>query len=120
MTDWKKGDTVRSVRRPDYYVTVEAVHESSGRFWGIPQGGDSPLTYQISDFEKVEPFFEVGKKYKPCKKYKPYCGDGVFEPVRIDTDDEGRKFAYGCVTVGSGGQRWRIKDASVFTLWTEV
>lgn len=112
MTDFKPGDIVRDIVRDNDYYTIKvlAVHEESGRFWGININEHSPWTHKIEQFTKVEPFFEVGKKY--------VRNDATFEPVRIDTQSNNQKVAYGKVTyVDTGSSYWEAMR--VFRYWTE-
>ncbi len=111
MTDFKPGDIVRDRGGDDYTVKVLAVHEESGRFWGVNINGHLPWSYKIEQFTKVEPFFEVGKKY---------LRNGVtFEPVRIDTQSGGERVAYGKVNCGDTGcSYWETRR--IFRNWIEV
>ncbi len=109
---FEPGDIVRD-RLSGSTFKVLAVHEESGRVWGMPEGEGNPLTYLVEQFIKVEPFFEVGKKY--FHKQLPY----TFEPVRVDTESNGEKVAYGEVTYAdTGNSYWETKR--VFGGWTET
>jgi hypothetical protein len=111
MTDFKPGDIVR-YRRTGSTLKVLAVHKESGRFWGMPEGDGKPLTYLVEKCTKVEPFFEVGKKYVRDN------GD-TFEPVRIDTNSDGEKVVYGKFNYNNiSGIYW--VTVRVFGGWTET
>ena len=82
---FEPGDRVKS--KGNDWATVEVLAVHGDRFWGLGSSGSGPLTYESKNFEKIEPFFEVGKSY---------AGYGfVFRPVRVDKGSRGERYAYG-------------------------
>jgi hypothetical protein len=112
MSAINPGDTVRyvgprKVTKGDELLVL-AVYED--RFWGKTEEG-KPLTYKMSDYEKVEPFFEAGKTYN--------CVGDTFEVRYVEEDGSG-PVAIGILTSPSHRKGiWVTKRPNVFSCWDE-
>lgn len=109
----RKGD--RASKGGDTYevIAVHGVH-----LW--LKGADGmPYTDTMSGWEKVVPFFELGKSYHSGDRdtwqiYFQKSGQVVFQPQLIDTEKESmatteRRVAIGKMTLaGTGSHRWVV------------
>lgn len=112
MTAFKPGDRVKP-RNATWTGEVLATHEDF--IWvigGSKIGPGRPLSYLAENFEEVVPFFEVGKRYA--------IGGETFEPVRIDTDTDGSRTAYGKWAAKGGSVTWYIANSFHFKKADEV
>lgn len=113
---FEPGDKVR--HKDNHNRTgLEVLAVRGDRFWGLPPSGNGPLTYRTEDYEKIEPFFEVGKAYRR------WGSNTVFRPIRVDKGSAGGLYAYGSLTL-TGPRRDEIVSYGAFTgisygEWTE-
>lgn len=126
---FKVGDRVRpsgrghSLARGGVYIVQGVTPE---RLWVAPEDEPGrPLTYEYQywHFEKIVPFFEVGKRYRA---WTAYAGGRVEETVtvtHIDTHPEtGERYAHGWMRRPhpSGGTRTYPSSLTSFDGWEEV
>lgn len=98
MTDFKPGDVVTPVRDND---------GGEGTRYTVIAVADGDVVW----LKKVEPFFEVGKTYRRSRgewsiRFQ-MNGTENFEPVRVEIDSNGRKTAFGKLTIeGWSKYKW--------------